>query len=185
MLLAPTPADWLPRARADLDTLLLDLAHCEKRAASTVLSFLFRCPEHGIAGTLSRVAREELTHFEWCLRELERRGRPFARLEPARYPGELAKRVRRHGDEALLDAFLVAALIEARSGERLLLLRDGVDDPPLAELFARLHPPEERHVEILLGLAARFGDVDARLPALAAHEAALIVPGEGTVRVHG
>lgn len=184
LLLCPSPPRWLALALSDLDTLLLDLAHCEKKAASTVLSFLFRAPEHDLAGVLSRLAREELTHFEWCLRALEARGRTFTRQEPSTYAAKLTAPLRRKGREALLDAFLAAALIEARSGERLVLLRDHVGDADLQRLFAALHPPEERHVEILYGLAARFGEPAPRLAELAALEADIIGEGEPWVRMH-
>lgn len=188
MVVTPSPGAWIGRARAGLDELLLDLAHCEKRAASTVLSLVFRLPDAlapELAGVLSRLSREELTHFEWCLRALEARGVPYRRLEPSPYAGGLVALCRKKGDEALLDAFLVAAVIEARSGERLELLRDAVDDPPLRALFAALHPPEERHVEILYDVASRFGDAAGRLPTLLEREAELIAAGAPGVRVHG
>lgn len=184
ILASPTPAAWLPRVLGDLDTLLLDVAHCEKRAASTVLSFIFRVPSPATADTLSRLAREELTHFEACLRQLARRGVGFGPLEPPPYAGELAKRIRR-GAEGTVDLFLVAALIEARSGERLALLAEAVPDPPLRELFAELYPPEERHHALLLDLARRHGEVEARLAELAAVEAELVTRGDPRVRMHG
>jgi tRNA-(ms[2]io[6]A)-hydroxylase len=171
-----------------MDVLLLDLAHCEKRAASTVLSLVFRLPDEGgeeLAGTLSRLAREELTHFEWCLRVLDARGVAYRRLEPSPYAGGLVSLCRKKGEEALLDAFLAASVIEARSGERLALLRDSEADPELHALFAALFPPEERHVEVLYGIACRFGDPAPRLPVLLAREAELIQAGTAGVRVHG
>lgn len=182
LLLAPTPAAWLDRVLGDLDTLLLDTAHCEKRAASTVLSFVFRAP--ALADTLSRLAREELTHFESCLRLLRERGAAFVPLEPPAYAGELARLVRR-ADAGTLDLFLVAALIEARSGERLQLLAEAVPDPALRALFAELYPPEERHHVLLLALARQFGEVEERLAVLAAREAELATLGDPRVRMHG
>lgn len=185
MLLAPTPADWLPRVLADVDTLLLDHAHCEKKAASSVLGFVFRAPELELAGTLSRLAREELGHFELVLRELRRRGLPFVRLPPARYAEALAGRVRRKTVEtAMLDGLVVAALIEARSHERLLLLADGAPSPELRDFFAGFAVAEERHAGLLLDLAATFGDPAPRVAELAAWEAELVVTGEPLVRMH-
>ena len=181
-LLTATPDAWLDRVLGDLDTLLLDTAHCEKRAASTVLSFIFRVPEH--ADTLSRLAREELTHFEACLRLLAARGTRYTPLEPPRYAAELARLVRR-ADEGTLDLFIVAALIEARSGERLRLLAAHVPDAAMRGLYADLYPPEERHHVLLLDLARTYGDVDARLPAFAQREAELCVAGDPRVRMHG
>lgn len=185
ILACPTPAAWLPRVLADVDTLLLDVAHCEKKAAGTFMSFLFRAPECGLADGFSRLAREELVHFEWCLRAMAARGRSFERLPPSRYAGELVKAARpENSREALLDAMICAALIEARSGERLQLLCDAVDDPGLHELFERLHPPEERHHEVLYEWSWTFGDPTARLAVLAAQEARIIEEGEPVVRMH-
>jgi tRNA-(ms[2]io[6]A)-hydroxylase len=185
LLACATPEPWLPRVLADLDTLLLDVAHCEKKAAGTFLSFLFRAPECGLADGFSRLAREELVHFEWCLRALGARRRRFERLVPSRYAGELAKAVRPgNSREALLDAMICAALIEARSGERLQLLCGAVDDPELHDLFSRLHPPEERHHEQLWEWAWTFGDPTGRHAELAAREAELVTRGEPLVRMH-
>lgn len=185
ILRCPSPDSWLPRALSDLDTLLLDHAHCEKKAASTVLAFVFRAPEHELAGALSRMAREELTHFEMALRELKRRGRTFDRLTPSAYAGRLAAACRKRPEpDALVDAFVIAALIEARSCERLSLLADAVDDPHLRAFYRALHPAEERHHELMLEAAARFGDPAPRLAHLADIEAAVITEGEDLVRMH-
>ncbi len=185
ILRCPTPARWLPLALSDLDTLLLDHAHCEKKAASTVLAFVFRAPEHELAGALSRMAREELTHFEMALRELKRRGRSYDRLTPSAYAGRLADAARRRPEpDALVDAFVVAALIEARSCERLALLAEAVDDPHLRGFYQALHPAEERHHQLMLEAAARFGEVEPRLAFLADVEAELVRKGEDLVRMH-
>jgi tRNA-(ms[2]io[6]A)-hydroxylase len=186
ILLRPTGPGWWERAATDLDTLVLDVAHAEKRAASTVLSFTFRFPDLGLAEVWSRLCREELTHFEAVLRELRRRDRPFMALEPPPYTAELVKLARSgKSREAMLDALVCAALIEARSGERLAILEDHLDDGPLRALCAFLRPPEERHWEMLLELAGRFGDVEPRLAVLAAREAELVQRGFDGVRVHG
>lgn len=185
ILRCPTPARWLPMVLADLDTLLLDHAHNEKKAASTVLVFVFRAPEMELSGALSRMAREELTHFEMVLRELRRRGRPFERLPPAAYAGKLVEGCRKRPEpEALVDAFVAAALIEARSAERLGMLAEAVEDPDLRTLYDALHPAEERHHALLLDAAARFGDVAPRLEVLAEREAAIVREGEAIVRMH-
>lgn len=185
MLAVATDPAWVARVLAEPDTLLLDVAHCEKKAAGTALSFLFRAPESGLVDLFSRLAREELVHFEWCLQLMKARGQQFTRLEPSRYAGELARHARKgNGPEALMDALLCMALIEARSGERLALLRDASEDPGLTDLFARLYPPEERHHVMLLEAAERFGDPTKPLQRLAAIEAELIRQGEPVVRMH-
>lgn len=182
LLRCATPGRWLEAALAEPDLLLLDITHCEKKAAGTALAFIFKTPEH--AAVLSRMAREELSHFEWCLRLLEARGGRFERQEPSAYAGELAARCRKKGEGSLMDGYLTAALIEARSGERLVLLRDAVEDPAMKELFAALFPPEERHVELLLDLARKYGEIEERAVELATWEAELILRGERALRMH-
>jgi tRNA-(ms[2]io[6]A)-hydroxylase len=184
-LLCPSPARWLDRALSDLDTLLLDHAHCEKKAASTMVSFVFRAPDAELCGAFSRMAREELTHFEMALRELKRRDRPFERLHPSAYAARMAAGCRkRPEDVALVDAFVAASLIEARSAERIGLLADAVADPHLQSFYAALHPAEERHHLLLLDAAHQFGDAAPRLAALAALEADIVTAGEDLVRMH-
>lgn len=184
-LQSPTSPRWLAQVDAALDDVIIDHAHCEKKAASTVLSFVFRAPEPEMAGALSRMAREELTHFEMALREMKRRNLTFGRMEPSAYAGKLLAACRRRPEpEALCDAFLVAALIEARSCERMELLRDHVPDPHLRALYAALHPAEERHHALMLECAAQFGPTEDRLAVLRAREAELVTAGEPWVRMH-
>jgi tRNA-(ms[2]io[6]A)-hydroxylase len=179
ILACPSPSRWLERALTDVDTLLHDHAHCEKKAASTVLSFVFRAPDPELSPALSRMAREELTHFEMALREMKRRRVAFGRLAPSAYAARLAD-----GARTLADQFVVAALIEARSCERIGLLAEAAPDAHLRAFYAALHPAEERHAELMLDAAARFGEVPARLTHYAAREAELVTNGEDVVRMH-
>lgn len=178
MLLCTTPERWLTRVLTEPDLLLLDVAHCEKKAAGTVLGLVFKHPAR--AAAYSRLAREELGHFEQALALIHARGGRFEPLEPARYAGALARLT--GGD--LCATLCVAAIIEARSAERLELLRDHVPEPDLVRLYAALHPPEERHVALLLEFAAEVGDPSGHLPRLLAAEAELVRAGEPLVRMH-
>ncbi|MDP2316253.1 MAG: tRNA isopentenyl-2-thiomethyl-A-37 hydroxylase MiaE [Pseudomonadota bacterium] len=184
-LRCPSPDRWLERALSDVDTLLLDHAHCEKKAASTMLALVFRTPEMELSGALSRMAREELTHFEMALRELRRRGLPYVKLTPSAYAGRLAAACRKRPEpDALLDAFVAGSLIEARSCERIGLLAGAIEDRHLRAFYQALHPAEERHHLLLLDAAARFGDPAPRLAQLAEIEAAIVTEGEDLVRMH-
>ncbi len=183
MLHCPSPAGWLARALGDLDTLLVDHAHCEKRAASVVLGLSFRAPEHEFAGAMSRLAREELLHFEMALHELRRRGLVFGAMVPASYAAELSHGARRKDlHESMTDSLVIAALIEARSHERLVLLRDAVDDAHLRLFYATLVDAESRHAAQLLSMASEWGT--PRLEYFATREAELITRGEALVRMH-
>ena len=185
ILRCASPDSWLERALSDVDTLLHDHAHCEQKAASTMLSLVFRCPDPDLAVQLSRMAREELGHFELVLRELKRRGVVFGKLEPARYAAELSRGARKKDPrEAMLDSFVISALIEARSAERMELLAGAVPDPALRSLYQSFRPAEERHWQLMLELGATFGDPQERLPYFATREAELIANGEPWVRMH-
>jgi len=190
-LAAPTDPAWTRHALAHLDELLLDHAHLEKKAAGTAVTLLFRYPERrALQEPLARLAREELAHFEAVLGHLDRRGVCFRPQRPGPYAGRLHAAVRADEPARLLDTLLVAALIEARSCERLGLLAaalPGVDDA-LAGLYRGLLAAEARHHGEYLALAqALFPDarVRERLAALAAHEAAALAAGAPAPRLHG
>lgn len=180
--LAPTSESWLRAACADLPTLLVDHAHCEKKAAHTAVRFLFRYPEWPrLVKELPKLAREELVHFEQVVRELERRGLALRRLPSANYAAEL---FRACSDE--IDELLACALIEARSHERFVRLAGFVDDAELRDLYQELARAEERHGEIYVELAAdRAGrDVLQKLTALTARESEILARPNQPLRMH-
>lgn len=186
-----TSPTWVASAIADPETILLDHAHCEKKAASTAVGFLFRHPEQArLCAAMSRLAREELVHFERVLAELGRRGIAFRRLTPSPYGGELYKLLRSHPPARLIDELLVSSLIEARSRERFTLLAAHLPDRPLAALYDELGPSEERHASLYLELAesvageGQKGAVRERLALLAEREAAIVAAPAGEVRLH-
>src|SRR6187455_2731056 len=123
ILKAPTPRSWVDAAVADLPTLLVDHANCEKKAASTAMALIFAYPEdRALSVALSRLAREELKHFEQVERLMRKLDVPYQRMKPGRYASELRKLVRNHEPKRKLDLMVVHALIEARSCERFRLL---------------------------------------------------------------
>jgi tRNA-(ms[2]io[6]A)-hydroxylase len=160
-----------------MDTVLLDHAHCEKKAASTAVGLLFRYPEEpGLAEPLSRVAREELEHFERVLSALAERGLSFRRLRPSPYAQRLSEGISRDEPLRLLDTLIVCALIEARSCERMGMLAEALPEGSLRSLYAGLLESEARHHALYLDLArgtGRFPEalLRERLEALAEHEA--------------
>jgi tRNA-(ms[2]io[6]A)-hydroxylase len=187
-LAVPSSRTWLVRALTDLDAVLVDHAHCEKKAASTAVSLLFRYPErHTLLPALSALAREELTHFERVLALLERRGVVYRRMTPSPYATELLAAVRSEEPRRLLDTLLCLALIEARSCERMRLLADAVDDAELASFYRDLLASEARHHRTYLHLAETVGSIEearARLDELAAHEAAVLAAAPAIPRMH-
>src|SRR5437667_12613 len=107
---------WVGRACAHLDEILLDHAHCEKKAASTAVSLLFKYAERReLLVTLSQLAREELGHFEQVLAQLAAHGVAFRHQVPSPYAGQLMKAMRAREPERVVDTLLCSALIEAPS----------------------------------------------------------------------
>ena len=122
ILAVRTDGAWLQRALAQIDEILVDHAHCEKKAASTALSLLFRYPEQAaLLVPLARLAQEELGHFADVVAVLAERGVALRHQVPSSYAGALLAAVRQTEPERLVDTLLCAALIEARSCERMQL----------------------------------------------------------------
>lgn len=190
-LAAPSSDAWLAAACARPDLLLIDHAHCERKAAGAALQLMFRYPsDAGLAEALSPLAREELEHFELVLQVLQRRGLALRPLPAPAYGASLAAAVRRHEPQRLLDSLLMAGLIEARSHERMALLASGGPDPELRALYGDLLASEARHFGLYWVLAEeRFGRevTMARLQELAVVEAEALT-GEpvdpAVVRMH-
>jgi len=187
-LAKPTDPRWLEQALQDVGLILLDHAHCEKKAASTAMSTLFRYQGRAaLVAPLAALAREELDHFLSVLALLERRAIPFRELRPSRYGAALHAAVRRPDPEHLLDTLLVAALIEARSCERMKLLAEALPDPELAGFYRDLLASEARHFHTYLDMAASVAsrdEVQARLRELARHEAEAILAPADALRLH-
>ena len=187
-LATPTAPTWVRQALAHLDEILVDHAHCEKKAASTAVSLLFRYPERtDLTLALSRLAREELAHFEQMVGLLAARGVALTHQRPAPYAAALLAAVRPTEPERLADTLLCMALIEARSCERMQLLAEACADPGVRALYRELLASEARHhatyVE-LAGLVLAPGAVEARLRELAAHEARVLTEPTPLARLH-
>jgi tRNA 2-(methylsulfanyl)-N6-isopentenyladenosine37 hydroxylase len=188
-LAAATDPAWGAFAAARLPEILLDHAHCEKKAAGAAVTLLFRYPRHAaLQAPLAALAREELGHFEAVLGALAARGLGFGPQRPAPYAGRLHACVRREEPGRLLDLLLCCGAIEARSCERLGLLRDAVADPALRGLYGELLAAEARHHRLYLELAETVYGRDAvraRLEPVLAHEArALAEAPPGLARLH-
>jgi tRNA-(ms[2]io[6]A)-hydroxylase len=187
-LASETSPLWTQWAVDHLDDILVDHAHCEKKAAGAAIRLLFQYPQHAfLQHPLSRLAREELGHFEQLLNLLAERGIEFRRQRPSPYGGRLKQLVRTDEPERLLDLLLCCALIEARSCERMKCLGDATEDSELADFYRGLHAAEARHHGLYVGLARELADaeiVNARLAELAQHEAAILAEPSNLCRMH-
>jgi tRNA 2-(methylsulfanyl)-N6-isopentenyladenosine37 hydroxylase len=188
-LASRTEPAWTAHALAHLDEVLLDHAHCEKKAAGAALALLFQYPDQALLqAPLAALAREELAHFEAVLAQLARRGQAFRRQRASPYAGRLRGATAAREPARLVDTLLCAALIEARSCERLGLLGEGIPDPPLAACYRALHAVEARHHALYVELACRIAAreaVAARLQELAEHEARVLAELPALARLHG
>ena len=177
-LQVPTDAGWLPHALAHFDEVLVDHAHCEKKAAANALSLLQAYPTvPGLPAQMARLAREEAAHLARVLQLMERRGLTLGRDAGDPYAQGLQRLLRTGAAERQLDRFLVAGIIEARSHERLALLASGLEDAGLQRFYGELAQSEDGHTRLFerLALAVAAPDVVAqRLDALLTAEAALV-----------
>jgi tRNA-(ms[2]io[6]A)-hydroxylase len=179
---------WLAQVDAHLPEVLIDHAHCEKKAAGTAMNLIFAYvdkPE--LCRELAAIVKEELEHFELVLDLLKRREIKFRRMPPSSYGRQLNELVRKQEPQRAVDRLLVAGLIEARSCERFDLLRQHVQDRELAEFYGSLFESEARHHSTYVKLARLFAPeevVHARLGELAAEEAEIIARGDALPRMH-
>jgi len=196
LLRSTTDPRWLPVALGAMDRTLSDHAHLEKKAAASALKLVADHPDRtSLVRPLAKLAQEEMQHFTAVLTELSRLGHPLLPDAGDPYAQQLRRRVRSGGVERLVDRLLVAALIEARSCERLALLAGGLADaarfpasadPRLAELYDRLARSEGGHETLFLDLAREVGGAvaDARAAELAEREAEIVAGLPVLPRIH-
>ena len=185
----PTPEDWLTEACQRLPEMLLDHANCELKAASTALGFLYRYPERtALAQRMSRLAREELRHFEQVRSIMDDMEIPFERLSASRYAGGLREAARQKEPHKLLDLLLIGALIEARSCERFAKIAPRLPER-LGKFYGGLLASEARHFEHYVAFAKSEcgvddAEIEERLDELKAIEASLITRPDPEFRFH-
>lgn len=184
----PTSSAWVEQALANIETILLDHSHCERKAAGVALNLMFRYPSSAkLVRSLTAIAQEELQHFEQVNQILECRGIPLAPLVPPPYGATLNKQIRRDEPDRMLDALLVSGIIEARSHERLGLLAEHCPDLELAKFYRALMASEARHYGVYWTLADTYCDRKAvmeRLETLAQTESEILSTLHPHPRIH-
>lgn len=161
-----TPDAWLNHAAANIPLLLLDHAHCERKAAGTAINFISKYPEKAeLVAIMAPLAREELLHFEKVIDIMKQKGIIYSPLQPSDYASNLHKHVtNKDGIERLCDQLIIGAIIEARSCERFSSIIPYIEDQDLARFYKTLVKSECRHFEEYLHLAKFYGgSVDDRI----------------------
>lgn len=182
-----TPKAWVRAAHAQQDVLLIDHANCEKKAAGTALNLMFRYGERlpDLQEALSKLAREELRHFEQVTRIMRKRHIRYRPLVAARYAEGLRRPLRKKDPERLTDLLVIGAFIEARSCERFRSLAPSLDEE-LSVFYQGLYAAEARHFSFYFGMAERYGagDVAKRVEVFRGIEAELIRSEDEAFRFH-
>ncbi len=179
---------WLKQVSLHLPEILIDHAHCEKKAAACAMNLIMAYVDHPeLVEELVQIVNEELDHFKQVLALLNKRNIPFGRQIAGGYGRQLNDLVRKFEPARAIDRFLIASLIEARSCERFALLRDHVSDTELAVFYGSLFESEARHHTTYVRMAKTFGSDEAirqRLEELSALESEIIHRGDPLPRMH-
>lgn len=187
-LQSKTDPDWIKVALSNLDAVLMDHAHCEKKAAASALSLVSSYPASTeLVRKCIRLAQEELRHFQQVHDILTKRGLSLGKDLGDPYAQKLQKLVRTAGKERLTDRLLICSLIEARSCERLEMLAAGLGDPDLSAFYKALAAAEAGHFRLFLDLAKLYDDasaVRARFEDLAKEEADIVAGLPLEPRIH-
>lgn len=183
-----TPDAWVQSALQNLDILLIDHAHCEKKAASTALSLMYRYPQYPeLLMKLSKLAREELRHFEQVLKIMKAREIPYKTLPAARYAQALHTLVRKQEPYRVIDQLLIGAIIEARSCERFAAVAPFLDEE-LNSFYIGLLASEARHFSLYLNFAKSImpsdEDLSGRIQLFLEKEKELIESPDRMFRFH-
>jgi len=185
----PTPDQWVEVAikPENQDLLLIDHANCEKKAASTALNLIYRYIDNfELLNKMSRLAREEMRHFEQVIAIMKQRGIEYSNISAARYAAGLRSKVRTHEPAKLVDTLIVGAFIEARSCERFAKLAPHLD-PELQKFYLSLLTSEGRHYRDYLNLARKAGgaeEVEKRIAVFREQEQQLVEAPDSEFRFH-
>lgn len=185
-LLCETPKAWIDAALENQAVMLIDHANCEKKAAATAMNLLYRYIDRpALLHKLSRLAREELRHFEQVLAIMQKRGIDYVHVSPSRYASSLREGARSHEPAKLVDTLICGALIEARSCERFEKLAPFLD-AELKKFYQSLLKSEARHFQDYVKLARQYAGepIDDRIAFFAEKERVLIESDDPDFRFH-
>jgi len=157
------PKGWLPKVLADIDALLVDHCHLERKAAASALN-LMKYPElAGCVSELNAIALEELTHFNLLLDLLDKRGVCFGQTHVSPWIRGLMQNIRKGRREQVVDHLIAASLIEGRSCEKFQILAKALQEsePEIAHLYSSLVESEGNHYADFWLMACKIDNAEA------------------------
>ena len=182
-----TPDKWLENALDNQTLMLIDHANCEKKAASTALNLIYRYTDNfELLNKMSRLAREEMRHFEQVIAIMKRRNISYQHISASRYAAGMRELARPNDPGKLVDMLVIGAFIEARSCERFARLAPYLDDE-LEQFYTSLLKSEGRHYQDYLKLAKKAAgdeDIQARIDLFSQREQELIELPDTEFRFH-
>lgn len=181
-----TPDRWIENALDNEEIMLIDHAHCEKKAAMTAINMMHRYPDDAeLLMKMSRLAREELRHFEQVLKFIKQRKMRYTHMTASRYASGLRDYVRKQDPEKVIDLLIIGAFIEARSCERFNKLAPHLDEK-LKDFYVSLLKSEARHYQDYLKLAGNYASdsLDERIAFFREKEVELIETPDKEFRFH-
>ena len=188
-LKTPSQPHWIENAQVDLHRIMVDHAHCEKKAAANAMALINRYPERDmLVRHMFDLVDEEMEHFRYVYDMIRDRGGKLTRDPGDPYAQALHKLIRKNEPERMLDQLLIAALIEARSCERFRILSEHIPDAELAEFYASLLASEAGHYRVFCDIAREYypeEEVRQRLEELAEAEANIVRELPNEPMMHG
>ena len=189
-LLNSTRPEWVEIAASEINTLLIDHAHCEKKAAYNALVMIQRYPDKvDIVQEMIEILKEEWDHFERVYALIRKSDIHLTKDSGDEYAKSLSEHIRKQEPDRMLDMLLVDALIEARSCERFSLLsQSDLISKDLREFYTELFASEAGHYRIFTDLAREFFPADQvkeRLLELSLAEADIISSLDNKPLMHG
>jgi len=162
MLRAKPPESWLSKVMANLDAVLVDHAHLERKAAQSALKLQRYQQLAGSLPELTEIAIEELEHFNLLLKILDDRGIALGQAISSPWISGMMNAVRKGRNEQVIDHLLCAAMIEGRSCEKFQILAEGLqpEDPRLAKFYGDLVESEGNHYAAYLLMAKEIDEAE-------------------------
>ncbi len=184
-----TNPEWIKVALDNLPSVIMDHAHCEKKAAGTGMSLLSTYfDKKEISLSMSDLVEEEIGHYRLVIRILEKMNLTLGRDEGDEYAKNLLSFVNKNEPLRMLDRLLTAGIIEARSCERLQILAENIKNEDLRKFYKELSDSEAGHYVTFIKLAKLYFDeelVRKRLDELTQIEAEIVKNLPNKPLMHG